>query len=55
MTLIGELSQGELAMFLIMLPDDLQGQALLLLLDDGEHLRATLVSKSIKHNLNVSR
>jgi len=40
--------------FPIIIPDDLLGQAILLSLDKGEHIRATLVPRSIKYNLNVT-
>jgi len=66
-TLSAKLSTEEFTLFLIMLADDLLGQAIFLLLDydqyvmvtlvpkdDGEHVRARFVLKAIKHNLNVS-
>jgi len=41
-------------MFPIIVPDDLLGQATLPSLDKGEHISATIIPKSIKHNLNYS-
>ena len=52
MTLTAQLSIEKLVVFPSMLLDDLLGQANLLLLNDGIHVRAIFVPKLIQHNLD---
>jgi len=53
MTLTAKLSIEKLALFPSMLPDDLLGQAILLSLNDGIHVRAKLNPTPIQHNPDV--
>jgi len=53
-TVTAKLLIPELDISPIMLLDDLLGQAILLSLDDGEHVRAIPIPTSIQHNLDIN-
>jgi len=52
MTLAAKLSTDDLDVFPSILPDGLLGQAILLSLNDGMHVRATFVPIPIQHNMD---